>query len=150
MDAKLKHNGDFFDLALLGGDLESDAGLETATIVSLFTDRLADPGDELPDNTSDRRGWWGDAFALAAGDLIGSKLWLLGRSKHLPAVADRAEDYAREALRWLIDDGIAAEVAVIAEWYSASTLALGVEITRPDGTEMTFRFDNIWEAIDAV
>lgn len=150
MDAKLTFNGSFFDLALLGGSLVGDEGLETAVIVSLFTDRRADPGDLLPDNTTDRRGHWADAYAETDGDKIGSKLWLLSREKHLPAVARRAETYAAEALQWLLDDGVAATVKVTAEWLAADLLALGVEITRPDGTPLTLKFANLWEAMNVL
>jgi len=150
MDAKLTHNGSFFDLAIADGGLEVDEGLQTAVIISLFTDRQADPDDELPDNSTDRRGWWADAYADTPGDKIGSKLWLLSRSKHLPEVARKAKGYAAEALQWMIDDGIADEVDIAVEWYSAEILAMKVEIARPDGTPLTFKFDNLWEAMNAV
>ncbi len=45
---------------------------------------------------------------------LGSRLWLLAREKQLPAVMRKAEAYARQALQWLIDDGIAASVSVTA------------------------------------
>ncbi|NCB53153.1 MAG: hypothetical protein EOM54_14955, partial [Clostridia bacterium] len=51
------HRGDFL-LDNTGADLSSDKGLETAVIVSLFTDRRAD-GEELPPNEKTKRGWWG-------------------------------------------------------------------------------------------
>lgn len=139
-----------FDISLSGADLSTDAGLETAVIVSLFSDRKADKDDALPDNTYDRRGWWADAYADEPGDRIGSKLWLLSRDKQMPAVARRAEALAREALQWLIDDGIAASVTVSAEWVSMSILGLRVEIRRPDQMPLTFKFSNLWEAMHAV
>ncbi len=150
MDAKLSFKNGGFDLSVVGGGLEVDNGLETAVILSLFCDRRADPGDVLPDNSNDRRGWWADAFAEVEGDKIGSKLWLLSREKHLPSVARRAETYAAEALQWLIDDGIAGAVKVTAEWYRADVLALGVEITRPGAAPLTFKYANIWENLNAL
>ena len=104
-----------FDLWLTGGSLVTDEGLRTAVIVSLFSERRAEPADALPDGSSDRRGWWGDAYAAAEGDRIGSRLWLLGREKDLAAVARRAEEYARESLAWFLEDGIARAVTVAAD-----------------------------------
>ena len=139
-----------FDLALSGADLAKDDGLQTAVVMSLFIDRRANAGDSIPDGSDDRRGWWGDTYADDQGDMIGSRLWLLVREKQLPETARRAETYATEALQWLIEDGVARAVSVIAEWVSSGILGLAVTITRPDGTPLTFRFSNLWEAMHAV
>jgi phage gp46-like protein len=105
-----------FDWAIEFGDLQDDLGLDTAVIISLFSDRLASPDDIIPDGSSDRRGWWGDAYLppLADGtpDLIGSRLWLLQRAKQEPSTAQAAQTYVQEALAWLVSDGIAAAVTV--------------------------------------
>jgi phage gp46-like protein len=48
------------DLALIDNDLASDRGLETAVLLSLFTDRRAQPDDVPPSgDPADRRGWCG-------------------------------------------------------------------------------------------
>ena len=44
------------DFVLLSGDLAIDRDLETAILVSLFTDRRADAGDRIPDGSADLRG----------------------------------------------------------------------------------------------
>jgi len=109
------------DLSLddLGLDLSGDDSLQTAVLVSLFTDRLADDTDELPAGETSRRGWWADETLGRAPDgtqdRIGSKLWLLRREKALPDVVARARAYAAEALDWLIADGMAQRVEVEAE-----------------------------------
>src|SRR4051812_11864908 len=70
------------DVALIDSDLASDAALETAVMLSLFLDRRAQPDDAPPSgDPNDRRGWWADQFADTEGDLVGSRLWLLDRSK---------------------------------------------------------------------
>ncbi len=43
------------------GDLLSGNDLETAILISLFTDRLARADDDF--DGDDRRGWWGDTDA---------------------------------------------------------------------------------------
>ena len=100
------------DLGLTGGDLVAEEGLKTAVLLSLFTDRRAEEDDELPAEESDRRGWWGDLVPPAPRDRIGSKLWLLTREKLTRDVQNRAREYAREALQWLIDDRVAQSVSV--------------------------------------
>ena len=127
--------GDFsFDTSIQ--DLESDAGLETAVIISLFTDRRAKIDDILPDsNNSDRRGWWGDLVSDIENDQIGSRLWLLNREKTLESVLIRTKEYAKEALNWLIEDGVAIKIEASAERLGPvgqDILALLVQIHKPD------------------
>lgn len=132
------------DLSLAGPDLLTDDGLNTAVLISLFTDRRASADDELPDGTTDRRGWWGDAFAEEEGDEIGSKLWLLERSKITAETIRLARDYAQAALDWLVTDGVARSVEVTAERRDATSLDLSIVITRPDSTSRTY--DYVWDA----
>ncbi len=113
------------DLSVEAGVLATDAGLRTAVVVSLFTDRLARADDVLPVEDGDRRGWWGDVEPRVAGDRIGSRLWLLAREKATPQALNRAREYAAEALNWLIADGVARTVEVEAE-AQGSVLGLGL------------------------
>jgi phage gp46-like protein len=124
--------------------LQSTDPLVRAVIVSLFTWRRAQPDDELP--ASERMGWWGDTFPPVAGDRIGSRLWLLSRSKLLPETVARAKEYAQEALQWLVDDGIAARVEVDAERQGQSTLAMACRIYKPKvAAPLDVRFTNVWD-----
>ena len=108
-----------------------DPGLRTAVLVSLFTDRRVAEG--LPPGEAHRRGWWGDTLT-GAGE-IGSRLWLLGRAKRTPETMRRAEGYAREALEWLVTDGVVLEVDVRAESPADHRLLLRVVLTTQDGAE---------------
>ena len=134
------------DIELAGYDLATDDGLRTAVILSLFTDRRAEPDDLLPDGGQDRRGWWADAWPQVEGDRIGSRLWLLSREKALPAVAQRAREYAEEALAWLVDDGIAAAVRVEAQTQERGVLGIHVSIERPDTGTVEYRFNDLWQS----
>lgn len=137
------------DVAVVANDLVRDDGLETAVLLSLFLDRRAEDGDELPDGETDRRGWWGDALPVVDGDRIGSRLWMLARAKPTRATLDRAQEYASEALQWLLDDQVAEAVDVAAEYTPEGWLALLVEVRRPDGTDpAAFRFDGAWRAME--
>lgn len=125
------------DVVVSGNDLLADDGLETAVLLSLFTDARAEPGDVLFDGT-DRRGWW-------AGP-IGSRLWLLDRAKPVPATFAQAEDFAREALQWLLDDGVASAVSATAQATSDSAWELVVVIERPQRDPARFQFSAQWAA----
>ncbi|MGH8426389.1 MAG: phage GP46 family protein [Gammaproteobacteria bacterium] len=148
MDAALIWNPNgYADIALSGGDLAHDDGLETAVILSLFCDARADADDSL-DAGADPRGYWGDSFAAIAGDVTGSKLWLIVRQKQLADVANRAQEYAAAALAWLVEDGIAATVNVIAEWIAQGTLALSIAIAKPGSNDVfQRRYQYVWSAL---
>lgn len=121
------------DLVAGGAGLVDDDTLRSAVLISLFSDRRAKADDRLPDDSGDRRGWLGDALAGIAGDRIGSRLWLLNREKQTEETRRRAAEYAREALAWLIEDGLAATVEVEAEWVSMGVLGLKVGIALTSG-----------------
>ena len=79
---------------------------------------------------------------------IGSRLWLLAREKQLPETLRRAEEYAREALQWMTDKGVAQSVRVAGRWDGAGRLLLDVEIDRPRSEKR--RYSYLWSARNAV
>lgn len=128
--------------------LEQADNLTRAVIISLFTWRRANTEDLVE---GQRMGYWGDVVEPPeANDRIGSRLWLLSREKILNSTFVRAREYAREALQWLIDDGVATKVDVLAERYGANGLALVCTIYRVEGGTVTLRFDQAWEIIRAI
>ncbi len=137
------------DFSVDANDLELDDGLETSVMLSLFTDRGANPGDVLPDAQADRHGWWGDAYPVVDGDHIGSRLWLLARSKQLPEILTRATEYAREALQWLIDDKVAERVDVESEIVRNGVLGLRIVIFKPKADTVNFRYNYTWASQEA-
>ncbi|UCF26184.1 MAG: phage GP46 family protein [Ralstonia sp.] len=132
-------------------DIDNDKAhpLVRAVLISLFTWRRANADDTLPDPKGFRMGWWGDSYPAVANDRIGSRLWLLARAKLTLTTVQRAQDYAEEALQWLIDDGVAARIAVRAERQGLSTLALQCTLFAADGTaNAVLRFDNLWSLLN--
>ncbi|ATW34598.1 phage GP46 family protein [Candidatus Williamhamiltonella defendens] len=124
------------------GDLASGDDLDTAVFISLFTDQQA-RADDIYDR-DDRRGWWGD---LGEDYRIGSRLWLIYRQRLSRDTAEKARDYAREALQWMIDDLIAGSVEVTYRIVYPSTLYLYVTIEQPDGSKRSVEFDWAWGEI---
>ncbi|WP_208508366.1 phage GP46 family protein [Variovorax paradoxus] len=112
MDLALTYNPeiDGLDISLDGVDLRHEDTLLTAAMLSVLCDRTAQ-AHEVPAGV-DRRGWWADTYAENPGDAFGSRLWLLAREKQLPEVVQRARRYFREALQWLVDDGLAKNLEV--------------------------------------
>ena len=137
------------DYALALGALQSDADLQTAVLISLFTDRLAEPDDALPELGALRRGWWGDALsgALGGAGRIGSRLWLLSREKMLPETVNRAREYAQEALAWMVTEGVARRVTVQAQVVGADTLGLTIQIERNQGQVLRYGYDLAWQQL---
>lgn len=141
------------DFLYSNGDLTSDPGLETAIIISLFSDRRADERDDLPDlQNLDRRGWWGDltlATTETGSDRIGSKLWLLERAKTTPETIAKAKIYIEEALQWLLDDQIAIKIDVEVDRegiVGSDRLEFGVKIYKSSGDVEVFNFSEQWLA----
>lgn len=132
------------EITILANDIETDDGLDSAVNISLFCDAQADPSDVLPDGETDRRGYWADEFEETPAK-TGSKLWLLDRAGDSPSTRKQAEQYAKEALQWMIDQGVAKSVS--AQVSSAGEVRfIDVTITRPEGAAVKFRYGLNWKA----
>jgi len=132
------------DLELELGDLVAENSLETALLLSLFTDARATDEEIARHGGADPRGFWGDELATVSGDEYGSKLWLLEREIQTTEVLNRAREYAVAATRWIIDDGIARSIDIVAEYPRPTYLAIGATIARGASTE---RFAFVWGGI---
>ena len=143
----MEHGADYAMDALL---LEQDDGLDTAVIISLFTDRRATRDDVLPDAGSDRRGTWMDAYADVTGDKMGSRLWLLERAKLTQETVVRVREYIQEALDWMVRDGVAKRVDVdtfITRHHPLGIIGAAIDIVKPDGQTTRFKFETLWSAV---
>jgi phage gp46-like protein len=130
-------------IAVDGVDLLRDPGFETAVLISLFTDARADDSDVLPSAGISRRGYFGSSLL---GFNLGSKLWLLERSKLGDTNTLRlAEQYIRDALEWMRTDGIASSIEAVAVVSGRNQLNFSVKIKRKDVDDITFKFYANWE-----
>jgi phage gp46-like protein len=132
------------DWNVVGPDLETGDDLVTAVLVSLFTDGRAQDGDVIPDGSQDRRGFWGDPWL---GSPLGSRLWLIDRAKQTEAIRLAAEDFAHEALAWMVTSRIVASVDIEAEWMSAGFLGLVITLNEADGSVVVLEFRWAWAAL---
>ncbi|OOG61455.1 hypothetical protein B0E46_15880 [Rhodanobacter sp. B04] len=125
--------------------LKNGDDLATSVLISLFTDRLANASDVLPDATGDRRGWWGD---LDQNVPIGSRLWLLTRAKLLPSVAVTAKSYVAEALQWMLDDGVALAMNIVTAIVAPSMLTIQITINQSNGSQRALSFNWAWNQLN--
>lgn len=165
-DIRLVQNAEFpnhphyavtIDWSLLAdGTLDETQALATAVIVALGTDALAGPGDLLPDpDSSDRAGWWGnlDAQEIWGGWDIGSKLWLLKRSKITPpqalegATVARVENYIRAAIQPFIDRKMASQMDVFVARVKQDQINAVIRLYRGPTVEIELRYQILWSDI---
>jgi phage gp46-like protein len=145
------------DWSLLSdGTLDDSQALATAIIVALGTNALADPDDELPDpDSTDRCGWWGDldAGAIWGGWPIGSKLWLLRRSKIVPAGPGQAstlmlvENYIRSAIQPFVNLRICTSFDVWTTRVDKQRIDALIRIYRGPLREIELRYALLWDAM---
>lgn len=131
------------DWQMSGTQVATGGDLPTAILISVFSDRLAEIDDTIPDLSSDARGWWGD---LDEDYRVGSRIWLLTRSKQTPDMLLRAKDYIVEALQWLIDDGVVVKFDVVTE-FVGTQLRAGVTAYKRDGSTIAQDFSWVWNTL---
>lgn len=135
-----------YDCRVANGDLIASNPLDSAVIISLMTWARADADDV--DEGADRYGWWGDKVDPENTYSMGSKLYLLKREKITNEVLAKAEDYIREALRWMIDDGVASEINVSLERNTANFDRVDGIVTIIRGTDTrTMKFNDLWSSL---
>ncbi|CSE82971.1 tail protein [Shigella sonnei] len=117
--------------------------LTRAVIISLFTWRRAGR-DDAPRIF----GWWGDTWPAVQNDRTGSRLYLLRRSKLTNKTPQLARDYVREALAWMVEDGVASRLDINAVRTGTDSLALAITIYQRDGNIHNIIFDDIWSELN--
>lgn len=131
------------DWAMAGADLQLGNDLESAIAISLFTDRIAADDDDIPDGTTDPRGWWADDPQHP----IGSRLWLISRAKQTDETLQRAYDYIAEALQWLIDDGVVRGFDIQVQWVRRGYLGAAITTYQPDGRKFQSAYTWAWAGV---
>ena len=148
-DIKIIYDNDLAvgDFNFLNGDLEREEGFETSVLISLYTDARASEDDNV-DDPNDLRGWVGDLLP-SNDDSIGSKLWLLDRSKATQENANKAKQYVQQALNWMIEDGVASKIDVVTSivgYEETKKLVLNITIYKDSDKILGIKFNDIWTA----
>jgi phage gp46-like protein len=138
------------------GSIDDRQALATAVIVALGTDALAERDDILPDpDSTDRAGWWGDLDAdeIWGGWPIGSRLWLLRRSKiedpgsRRGATVTRVDRFIREALQPFLDRRIASMLDVKVERVGRERIDAHVVMYRGPQIAVDLRYQILWAGL---
>lgn len=113
-------------------DFETTDGLESAIVVSVFSDRRAYK-DEVGDPMR-RRGWIGDLVSEVPGDLHGSGLWLYEQSRLTQEVVTGVRQEAEQCLEWMIQEDLVLSVsAAVASDPVKRQLRLVITTSSPTG-----------------
>ena len=123
------------DIAYGPDDLVTGHDLANAVGISLFTDGL------VPSSAPDSRGWWADNLAAKP---IGSRLWTYYRAKRTNETRLGIVNACNDALRWLLDDGVAGSVTCDALFLQTGGVQLSINVVRPDGTAANLQYDWAW------
>ncbi len=117
MSAINKLDVDFFlqddgawDLELdTDGDLKGSNSIDTAVLMSLFTDKRAS-SDEISE-PGQRRGWFGNLFNDDITYEIGSLIWLYSNQGRLDdELVNNLNDKALDSLNWMITDNVVNDI----------------------------------------
>jgi phage gp46-like protein len=135
------------DFRMDGAGLETGFELETAVLISLFTDAQADPGDIVFD--ADPRGWWADTYSALEdptltqvnGDRIGSKLWQVFAMPRNQNTLNWMRDQILIALKWMLADGVALSIDAVPRFTSSGGVGATITITRATGPTI---YDYAW------
>lgn len=131
-----------------------ECGLHTAVIHSLYTDARATRDDQLPYNSTDKRGWLGVAFLPQtvgkSRTEYGSRLWLnyfkpaYNADQHRSTL-EMQRFAVQEALAWLIDDGVIDSLTVTAEYrHKDGVELLAIHIVMYRDNDNSPIYDAVW------
>lgn len=123
-----------YDLVIDVGtaDLAVTDGLESATFVSLFSDRRA-RADEVADPLK-RRGWIGDLVSNVPDDRHGSGIWLYEQRRLTGEVVASLRLEAQASLDWMIQESLARTItSEIRSDAARRTVTLILTVETPNG-----------------
>ncbi len=123
MEILIQDHGDGGEFSLLGGDLKQDGTFFSAVYLSLFSgEAFYNIYSENPTNKE-----FEEMLALPIS------------TTNLKNI----EKSAQNALKWLIDDGIAKEIEIFAYGSKEEKINVEITITEPDGNNCKFAI--IWQ-----
>jgi len=162
-DVRLVQNAYFpayqvtLDWALLGdGTLDDTQALATAVCIALGTNALADVDDPLPDpDSTDRAGWWGNLDCETIWDAwpIGSKLWLMRRSKiegpnaARGATTVRVANYIAQAIQPFVDRNIISTFNVAVIRVDTQQIDALITLYRGPREAIELRYQILWDEL---
>lgn len=128
-DLKLYNVGIGSDCDIVNGQPVLDEGLENAVYMSLFSSP----------------GWWGNALIDESEQHISTLENIIDEQPLTNETRLNIEEAARNALAWMISDGIAQNIEVSATIPAIGRADLVIEIFQPERVE--FKYNLNWSAM---
>jgi len=128
-DVRVVNSEDGGEITFEHGQPLMDEGLETAVYLSLFSSP----------------GWWGNSLSTQ-GEQLGCTLEDLRNGTLSNKVRLDAEETCRKALAWLVSEGVADSVTIVASIPRADLLGLVITIKQPATGQATLRYAVNWKA----
>lgn len=123
------------------GDISTINGMETACLVSLFTDR------RLPESVApypmSRSGWIGNIRTAKEPRQLGSELWALENARLTTYLLAQRKEACTRAFDWMLIDRAARSVSATSRYNSDGVVSDGIEITARDGVKYSAVY--LWE-----
>ena len=138
----LIYNSDIYSSGFGMCDISFTEGttLQSVVLMSLLSWRKCSVS-EL-DSDSNRYGYWIDT----PSNRFGCRLWTLRRSKLTANTVILVKQFIKEALEWMMDEGICSAIEVRATQTSDRIMA-NVTIIKNTGDTESVTFDDLWKAL---
>lgn len=141
---RINENG-LFEISSQGGDFDTVDGFETAILVSLFTNSRRDESDIS--NPLARGGWIGNWRTAKKQRELGGLCWTVEHERLTANVLNIAREYAKNALNWMIEDGLCRNVEVETLPYKQREIQYNIAITSRDGIKYDYIY--LWNKTNA-
>lgn len=139
-DVVLNRDNGYYDLTWSdSGDIETAATLDTAILMSIFEELRATPGEQPVSEL--RRGWLGNE---GTGFEQGSKLWEFEQERITGSMLAELGVVIRNALQWLLDDGIAKSITVETPTLENGRVGVRINFGRDEST-VDRRYYQLWD-----
>ena len=132
-----------FDLEMKGGDLVLSDSLQMSVTLSLLCWCRNETYDGAAILDPSIGGWWADALNEIP---LGSRLWTQFRKRLTDVTIGNAIQLVKEALAWMVTDGVAKEVNVSASISGKTSASFVVQVVKPTGDTEQFKYETNWEA----
>jgi phage gp46-like protein len=143
IDLKLELQSDgTYDIVIgSDGNFEVDEGLTTTILTSIFTEARANEIEVA--RPLARSGWMGNINFPTNGRQLGSLVWLTASMRRTTENLNKAIDFFKKALNWMVEDGIAETISVTGS-LSTKGADISVEV-KPFREEPVTMYTKLWE-----
>jgi phage gp46-like protein len=142
-DVKLAINDQgYYDLVIENGSIAGVEGLDTAILVSIYTDARA-PASTVSDPLM-RRGWVGNILNVNLERELGSILWIADTSRVDQNTLNYFNRETKACLKWMLDDGIVKNIIINSEIVDSKNIKVNISLIKLNQTEAD-KYSILWK-----